>query len=269
MIVHLGSTFEETPLGQVKIIASVWSGKGTDISRDYRRFPDYGLTLVERGEGIHRSAAGEWPVSAGSLIVTLPGVPHSFGPPIGSTWDESFAIFNGPAFDSLLACGALSAERPVLRVGEFSCWRNRLDEIAAQESGISALTLLIGLLLETLRANPRDIASDLEEARSWLAGELRETRTAPEAARRIGVGYESFRKRFNAAYGMPPNRYRIEARLQSARTWIRSSTATIKNVAARVGFDPPSHFSRAYHQRFGVWPTEDRLAGRGGFDIPA
>ena len=57
-------------------------------------------------------------------------------------------------------------------------------------------------------------------------------------------------------------RHYLNIRLERAQTLIRQTPLAVAEIAVASGFVSTSHFSRAYRQRFGRPPREDRRATR-------
>lgn len=60
---------------------------------------------------------------------------------------------------------------------------------------------------------------------------------------------------FRQRTGVSIYRYLTQRRLQRAMELCRSGELSVKEIAARVGYDDPLYFSRAFHRRFGVPPS--------------
>lgn len=66
------------------------------------------------------------------------------------------------------------------------------------------------------------------------------------------------RRLFLRHLGQSPQAYYLELRLDRARNLLRNSHERIGSIALMCGFPAPESLSRAYRQRFGVAPSEDR-----------
>ena len=77
-------------------------------------------------------------------------------------------------------------------------------------------------------------------------------------AKAIGMSRSRFAERFTKLVGITPMAYVTEWRLQKALARLRRKNASIKEIAAEVGYQSSAAFTRAFAQRFGVPPTEYR-----------
>lgn len=88
----------------------------------------------------------------------------------------------------------------------------------------------------------------LEQATEILGARLKQKILMPEVAAKLGMGYESFRKKFTVRYGMSPQEYRIVCRLDKADALLLHTDLSIKEIADSLGFKSDSDFTRQYRQ---------------------
>jgi AraC-like DNA-binding protein len=98
----------------------------------------------------------------------------------------------------------------------------------------------IGRVLAGLHEDP---------ARAWTVRSL-----AEEAV----MSRSSFSQRFRVLVGQPPMRYLTELRLARAARLLRSTDATVADVARSVGYGSEDALSRAFKHRFGEAPSAYR-----------
>ncbi|RJG10300.1 DNA-binding response regulator [Pseudomonas cavernicola] len=73
------------------------------------------------------------------------------------------------------------------------------------------------------------------------------------------MGIYEFSRAFKHAYGLTFGEYLCQYRLQRALELLSNPHAMISEVACAVGFPNASHFTRMFHQRIGVTPSQYRL----------
>ncbi len=86
-------------------------------------------------------------------------------------------------------------------------------------------------------------------ARPWTTGEL---------AQLAGMSRSAFMERFTEVCGLPPIRYMTMWRMRSAERLLRDTSRTIAQIAAAVGYESESSFSKACKRAFGRSPSELR-----------
>jgi len=81
-----------------------------------------------------------------------------------------------------------------------------------------------------------------------------------ELARSVNMSPSYLTRLFRSQTGRAPARFLREVRLRRAYELVQTTFLTIKEVMAAVGWNDPSHFSRAFKRHFGVSPQELRDA---------
>ncbi|MBD2837295.1 DNA-binding response regulator [Pseudomonas sp. JM0905a] len=68
----------------------------------------------------------------------------------------------------------------------------------------------------------------------------------------------TFSRTFKRAFGLTFREYLCRFRLERSRELLANPRATVSEVACAVGMSNVSHFTRTFHQRMGITPTEYR-----------
>jgi AraC-like DNA-binding protein len=253
-------------LGRIELAGRIVAGHGLP-SRATRRYPSHAVVLVTSGRGSYRSERHDHAVRAGSLIIVRPGEPHWYGTGSADLWDESYCAFNGPVFDLAARQGGLGGPERVMSVGDPERFAAYLDRVrlAAPPPSCSAQDVEA---LELLAAVEAAISPTIveEPATNWLARSMQvlaadgEPRPLPDVAAAVGMGYESWRRRFREHLGIPPAQYRREVRLNSSATLLAMTSLSIDEIAHRTGFVDDRHLARHFVRRYGVTPGRYRKA---------
>ena len=115
----------------------------------------------------------------------------------------------------------------------------------ARETGHPGLLALL-----SQRQSARALAAMVEApVRKWTLDEL---------AAHAGASRATLVRLFQKTAGMAPLAFLTELRLGLARHKLLASTATLAVIAAEVGYQSESTFSRAFQRRFGIRPGEAR-----------
>jgi len=104
----------------------------------------------------------------------------------------------------------------------------------------------------------------LGSALGWLHRSPAEPWTVERLARRVGVSRTVLADRFARLLDQPPMRYLARWRLQLAAQHLRASSAPLKAIAGRAGYESEEAFGRAFKRHFGVPPDVWRRARRSG-----
>jgi len=98
----------------------------------------------------------------------------------------------------------------------------------------------------------------IEALGQYLEDELSGEHSLHSLARRFGLNEFQLKNEFKRHYGVPVFAYLRELRLQQAAKLLGTSDQSILEIALAVGFSNPSHFTRAFRERFHVNPSEFR-----------
>jgi AraC-like DNA-binding protein/mannose-6-phosphate isomerase-like protein (cupin superfamily) len=104
----------------------------------------------------------------------------------------------------------------------------------------------VGTVMRLMREEPN---------RAWTIREL---------ARQVSSSRSSLTDRFRIATGMPPMRYLTRLRIASAARELGRSTATLAEIAERVGYSSDLALSKAFRREMGQSPRSYRLASPAG-----
>jgi AraC-like DNA-binding protein len=226
----------------------------------------YAVVYLKAGEGWFEDDRG-WrqAVAAGDLITLFPDIGHRYGPQQGQPWSEFYLVFSGGVFDLWRDCGLLNPAHPVVRLVPVEYWSRRLESVVEKSRvPVPGSSLLEACRLQTVLAEA--VATGLNptgkaEEPAWLAlacealeEDLDRAVDLPGLARRLHMSYDTFRRRFARAVGMPPARFRTHRIIERACLLMQQGKLTDKQVASRLGFCDAFHFSRRFRQVTGMSP---------------
>jgi len=109
----------------------------------------------------------------------------------------------------------------------------------------------------------------LRQAIKVMERNLEEPVPIPEIAEEAGLSQRQLERLFTQYVCKSPLRYYRDIRLDRARSLVTQTDLALREVAIACGFASPEHFSRAYRDRFGISPREDRVEGRVPFEFRA
>lgn len=239
--------------------------------RKMRVLGSYALVCLTAGGGYYRDVNGVFhDVKTGNAIVIFPEIAHRYGPRRGEAWSEIYAVFDGALFDQLRKSTFLDDRFPILNMP--AAFAEQLQDLLEMPRPLSAAQRLeeIGRFLELLgklyRANEAKPTFEAAPAERWLPLARRALEANLERpvdwenlARQCGMSYESFRKKFRAATGIAPSRYRDECRIQAAcNMLIQHPQLTLRQVAHSLGFYDEFAFSKRFKQVKNCPPREFR-----------
>ena len=255
-----------SPLGRLRMAGTVAASTGID----QRRLGSYAIVLAVAGAGRYSDELGAArEIEPGDVLTLFPDLRHSYGPGRAQRWDEFYIVFDGPVFESLEHAGLLDRQRPVVSLRPFEPILSELMKIctAPRPAGPRARAVEVCTFLRVLMEivmPGRPSQTWLERAKARLGGELDEDLDQESVAEELGLGYESFRKRFKQAAGVSPAAYRNARRLETARELLASTSLSIRQIATNLGYCDEYHFSRRFHEATGLPPGAYRRSVLGG-----
>ena len=154
--------------------------------------------------------------------------------------------------------------------------RYSVGQAAASQtgSGIVVAKLSEALFVETLR---RYVDLLPPGQTGWLAGardpevgsalalvhrQPSDPWTIAELARRVGVSRSVLAERFRHFLGMPPMAYLTGLRLQLGAQMLTSTSHSVAQIAAEVGYESEPAFNRAFKREFGSPPARFRTQSK-------
>jgi len=157
-----------------------------------------------------------------------------------------------------------------------STFQYAAEEVAAGRPGSDTVLAKLSELL-FVEAVRRYAESLPEERTGWLAG-LRDTHvaralalihrdiarqwTVDELGREVGLSRSALADRFGRLIGMPPMQYLASWRMQIAMQKLRTTSASLAQVADMVGYESEAAFSRAFKKAVGTAPATWRRLHR-------
>ena len=143
------------------------------------------------------------------------------------------------------------------------------DEVSAGRPGSETVLAKLSELLFV--ESVRRYAEGLPDGETgWMAGlrdpyvsrtlalfhrEVTRSWTMDELGRAVGLSRSALADRFTRLIGTAPMHYLANWRMQVARQQLRSTSASLAQVAEAVGYESEASFSRAFKKAFGVAPA--------------
>lgn len=267
-----------SPLGTIRLGGVNKGGFGVGMPpAPQRTLACYGFAYILDGTGQYQDA--KTPVTVlgkGDTVLYFPGQPHRCGTLPGKFWDELWFEFEGPVFDLMRKSGLLDPRRPLHHAPNCDYWFRRFFQIIPpvhlrQKTPATAIVSRFVSVLTEILANSETDDTPPQEQDDWLntACAMLSTTDTGEAshpvavARKLGLSYETFRKKFREAVGISPGHYLLDSRIDRAAALLHQGRFTIKEIATQMNFCDEFYFSRCFKRRFGQSPRAFRRRVRG------
>ncbi len=113
------------------------------------------------------------------------------------------------------------------------------------------MTVLNELNQHSLQQTTRGL---LDKITAWVALHIAEPIDIGSLAAEFGYSHRQFSRVFNDIAGTTAQEFIIQARLKMAELLLRDGANSIKEVAARTGFNDASYFCKVFREKYGVTP---------------
>ena len=239
---------------------------------------EYQLLYITSGKGVFSCETlgrdKKTMVNSGSIVMLFPGEWHNYHPDPETGWTENWIGFKGAQADYLVQKGFFSRNRPVLEVSfhdEISDLYSRAIDIAEdQQSGFQqALSGIVGSILGYTYYYNRNQAfaqtnTDRMIAKAKILVNDQLISIDPKTlADKLCVSYSSFRRTFKEYTGFSPARYILHMKIDRSKELLTNSSAEIKEIAYRLGFENTDYFFTVFRRLTGQTPLAYRNETQG------
>lgn len=134
-----------------------------------------------------------------------------------------------------------------------------LPGLLASSPPFSAALHTLGVIESITGQTPAGTTNPvLEKAYSFMEANFGPEFSLQLVADELGMSYEAFRRWFKAETGSSPYQYRLNKKLERAKSLIDLTNLTLEAVAIELGFSSAFHLSYAHKKKFGYSPTKRR-----------
>lgn len=261
---------------------ATWVGNLND--RGHHRHRATEIALIVDGRAVHFTANGEYPVTAGDVLVIGHGMTHGYRQADGRIANVLYdpAVLGIHAHDLLSLPGyhAVFDLEPAFR--DQHHFRSRLHLqpeglekarrlVARVDAELGARrpayrTAALGLLLEYVVFLARSYSGQgsshsqallrLGEVLAFMHGHYAERITRPQLAAMAHMSESSLVRAFAKALGCSPIAYLIGVRVKKAAELLKAGAGNVTDVAYRVGFSDSNYFARQFRAHTGHAPSE-------------
>lgn len=168
-------------------------------------------------------------------------------------------------YENLVGLGMIYSDTYVINAGMDQLLVDRFVEFTEQlgrfkPNELSLLIIEFQILLYYLKSRQERIGKNEEtekkinHACQLLVEDFDKKIIIPDIARKVGLGYELFRKEFRRLVGISPQEFRIRSRVEEADNMIRSERWTLVEVAEQLGYPDYATFAKQYKKFTGHPP---------------
>lgn len=240
--------------------------RAMDISRTDKRwyrhvnYHSLALELIITGKMEYQNDNCTLIASAGMLYVVSKGSNVRMVKTGDEIRRKLTLLISGSCLESITASLGLDKDQ-LIQLPDPGLVEKMMREIAAgigeqkPEELLSCKTYELLLYLSTLRANLPQV---LMPVLNILTKDPINRFSVPDMASLCGISESTLRRLFHQHFGTSPQEYRKKIRLTIGMELLRNPEISIKEAAARSGFDSPLRFSLSFKSYFGISPQEWR-----------
>ena len=243
------------------------------------------IHYVISGQGFLDSTAPDgvthrYDLEADQAFLICPGQVNTYCADKDRPWKYVWLEFDGLRVTEYLTYAGLDAAHPIY-IPQTPAQGQAMRDIMlyiADHSKASTLHLIghLFLFLDALiqSSSTRRTASGgqlrdfyIQEAITYMEQNFQRDLTVEELADVCKLNRSYFSKLFKESMGCPPQEFLIRMRLSKATELMKTSRASIGDIAQQCGYPNQLHFSRAFKKRYGVspreWRTENQIHAKG------
>lgn len=138
----------------------------------------------------------------------------------------------------------------------LSVWQNKPYGYAVLARSILYELLYVYFADAVRRTSSGDDYRKILPAKNFLDTHDTENPSIQELAAMCRLSETHFRRLFSRLFGCPPNKYRLQKRLQKAKDLLLSGEYTVAAAAAATGFADANYFGRVFRTHIGCPPSE-------------
>lgn len=224
------------------------------------------------GDGVFWNGDLAWQVTPGTLVFSSPHEAHQAqtrNP--GTKFLFYYALFTIEQDSAGLVSLVKDrfAGRPGLTIGRgyapaFEEIRRRClgkDPLGRRSADFRFLALLCDLAGNGPTPVPPPSTRYVDEALSLMQASIHSGLDLDKLAGRLGIDKSHFVRLFKRAVGVPPMRYFLGLRLDSAKHLLRNGEQSLRTIALELGFHDEFHFSHQFKTHVGQSPQSFRRQG--------
>lgn len=229
----------------------------------------YLIHHIVSGKGYYKVNDNIWELHAGDTFLAFPYSEITYYADQKDPWEYYWVGFQGDDADEIIQKSLFSHEKPVLiQSDQGSLVKEALYDIYSSRGSQYKNSLLMTSMLYRALAlflpdstdhSSHDLYSSyVTSAVEYIHHNYSYTITIDDIASYIGISRSHLFRAFKLHTGTSPKEYLTNYRIAQACNLLKQSDLSIQSVANSVGFDNGLYFSKVFHQKKGMTPSQWR-----------
>lgn len=230
----------------------------------------YRIQIILAGQGILRMNKKSWNLSAGQILILPNGTKWECQADKKDPWQYAWITVDGR---NVLSC-LKNAGFVTSPIRNCNCTADRFVEIIEDVLGTTELTLsnelhrnsclceLLALLVETRNTKPESPQGGSQDIYVQNALQYIHRNYAcikvNDIAAYIGINRSYLTSIFKSKLKVSPQEYLVNYRLNKGKQLLQTTSLSIQEIAAKIGYDNPLTFSKMFKNTYGISPRHYR-----------
>lgn len=266
LVKHLSQVVRRYPSGaQVGTIGFL----PAKTERIGHKFNSYNFSFILEGKGTYMHRGRYLRVRPPCVITQYMDEPMDYGP--DESWQEVFLIYPPEAGDYLKAMKFMRKSKVLWNIKNTDLVFKLINEL---KSALKAPIIDADrvdricerMVLESLLGFEKNFESEEEKkikaVENYLINNFSNSNDFDLIAKEQGMSLSTFRRYWLKYIGVPPAKYIDNLIISEACKLLVESSKGIKEIAEALNFDDCFYFSKKFHKRMGVTPTQYRKQHR-------
>lgn len=231
------------------------------------------ITLVRSGEATLFLDGKNLTFGEGDFIIMFPDTEYHYKS--HGSWSIKWVGVGSADLGLFLGGLGITPSSPIVKCGNRERSEQLLNEIysATKNPSPSQVMKLKGLLCELISiiAESREKEIELKSARSadilaYIAAHYTEEIKVSDIAKNYHIDRSYLERSFKKETGASVRETITNFRIKKAQTLLRETSFSVSEIAKASGFRDRLYFSKFFHQKFGMTPSEYRNQSKLGND---
>lgn len=237
-----------------------------DYVIERRHFPYYGFEYVSAGRGSVKLGAEDYPLVPGTVFAYSPHTPCEIHTDEREPMEKYFLCFAGTAVTARLRRSRLRLGKALLlpvhaEIGSVLEDLLREGQSSSRLAHDMCATLFEFLFLKieeaaTMAPHANNLArQSFLRCKAFIDAHADRLGTLSDIAAAVGIEKSSICRWFRRYEGTSPHQYLLRRKMNIAARYLIKGDSLVKDIAQRVGFENPFHFSRCFKAVHGLAPS--------------